>query len=92
LDEQLRAQMTEHLGELRTLLDSDSHRSPELGAALLAHVAELEALLAAEEHDAHGVQRLVESLEQKLLGWEAEHPQWVALVARVTRALESAGM
>ncbi len=92
MEEPLRTQMIEHLAELRTLLRSGTPRAPELDTALLEQIAELEALVTADQPDATGARTVAESLERKLLGWEAEHPQLVALVARVTRALESAGL
>ncbi len=92
MEEQLRTQMTEHLAELRALLGPGSSRSPELDAALIAHIEELEALVSSERPDASGAQRVAEGLQQKLLGWEAEHPQLAAVAARFARALETAGL
>ncbi len=92
MEEQLRTQMTEHLAELRALLAAGGTRSPELEASLLEHVGELEALVASDKPDTSGAQTIAAGLERKLLGWEAEHPQLVALAARVTRALENAGL
>lgn len=92
MEEQLRTQMIEHLAELRALLTAGGNRSPALDAELMAHVDELQSLVTAEEADAPGAQRVAEGLQQKLLGWEAEHPQLVAVAARVARALETAGL
>ena len=91
MEEPLRAQMIEHLTELRSLLGAGV-RSPELNAQVLAHIAELEGLIAAETPDTVGAHQVASGLQQKLLGWEAEHPQLVAIAARVVRALETAGL
>ena len=92
MDEPLRTQMIEHLSDLRTLLAATGSRSPALDATLLEHIEELEALITGEQPSASGAQKVAEVLERKLLGWEAEHPQLVALASRVARALENAGL
>ena len=92
MEEPLRKQMIEHLAELRALLASSANRSPGLEASLLEHMTELEALIAAEKPDTSSAQTIADTLEQKLLSWEAEHPQLVAAARRIARALESAGL
>jgi hypothetical protein len=55
-------------------------------------VEELRALVEARPVATRDAQASAGSLEQRLLAWEAEHPQIVALASRVARALEDAGL
>jgi hypothetical protein len=77
LDE-LRAQVAQKLA-------SDPKRSE-----VNQHVEELRALV--QKPDPKAAHKSASGLEQRLLAWEAEHPQLVALATRVVRALEDSGL
>jgi hypothetical protein len=90
MDDATRDQVKQELQELRAQVESAAP-SAQRDAALLEHVDSLHELVSAapEQPQAYKAARL---LEQRLLAWEAEHPQLVALAARVARALEDSGM
>lgn len=80
--EELRAQVATRLGE---------HHEP-----LTAHVDEVRGLVqqasAAAGEPTPPAAAAAARLEQRLLAWEAEHPQLAALASRIARALEDAGL
>lgn len=80
--EELRAQVATRLG--------DQHQP------LTTHVDEIRSLVeqdtSATGAPAQPASAAAARLEQRLLAWEAEHPQLAALAARIARALEDAGL
>jgi len=92
LKEDSRRQVIAHLDDLRALLVSRAGSNPGDDDSLLAHVDELQALVQREQAATDEVSGSASSLEKRLLAWEAEHPQLVAIAARVARTLENAGL
>lgn len=80
--EELRAQVSARLGD---------HHAP-----LAAQVDEIRNLVQQEPspdgEPAQPASAAAARLEQRLLAWEAEHPQLAALASRIARALEDAGL
>ena len=91
MDEQTRNQIVKQLDELRVEVGARLGADPQSHDPVAGHVDELRALVQ-EPVDNSGAPALASSLERRLLGWEAEHPQLIALAARVARALEDAGL
>ena len=91
MDDKTREQMIRHLEELRAQLKSSGARDSQNDVTLLEHVEDLQALVASER-DTSNASTAARVLEQRLLAWEAEHPQLAALAARVARALEDTGL
>jgi hypothetical protein len=91
LDEETRKEMLGHLDQLRAELQATGSRDAQSDVTLLEHVEHLQALMASDR-DPGGAAKAARGLEQRLLAWEAEHPQLTALAARVARALESSGL
>jgi hypothetical protein len=91
MDDATRDQVKQELQELRAQVESAVPSAAQQDSALLEHVDSLHELVSAapQQPQAYKAARL---LEQRLLAWEAEHPQLVALAARVARALEDSGM
>lgn len=100
MNEDKRKEVLAHLEELRSGIEqrSRSVASDETeekrhnerdDAPVLAHVTELRSLVERRHQDAP---ESAKGLEQRLLAWESEHPQLVALAARVARALEDVGL
>jgi hypothetical protein len=90
MDETTRKQMVEELETLRAQIKAQPLVSARDGE-LMAHVDQLEKLVSSPQGsgEAH---TLAESLSQRLLGWEAEHPKLAAFAARVAHALEDTGL
>jgi hypothetical protein len=86
LEKDTRSKVVGHLDELR---DQVAEKLGEKSGEVTAHVEELRSLVNDGGKEAHSS---ASSLERRLLAWEAEHPQLVALAARVARALEDSGL
>lgn len=103
MDDAIRTQMIAHLDELRALLkargaegasrdaNASAHEQHN-DAALLSHIADLQALVAGDASDLDKARTAAQGLEERVLAWEAEHPQLTALASRIARALEVAGL
>lgn len=89
LDEQTRNRVVKGLDELREQVSERLGNDPARHAEVAAHVEELRTLVDDGAQDAHSS---ASKLERRLLAWEAEHPQLVALASRVARALEDSGL
>jgi hypothetical protein len=83
--------MLEQLDELRAQVKSSGARDTQAEVTLLEQVEQLQVLVATEPQ-AGAASKTARALEQRLLAWEAEHPQLTALAARLARALEDSGM
>ena len=90
LDEQTRNQIVKQLDELRAQVGARLGADPQ-SHDVAGQVDQLRALVQ-KPVDSSSAHALASSLERRLLGWEAEHPQLTALAARVARALEDAGL
>jgi hypothetical protein len=91
MDDATRGKVIEELDALRAQIKSDAAHGAGEHAALSEHVDSLHALVASERKPPQAYKQ-AQQLEQRLLAWEAEHPQLVALAARVVRALENSGL
>ena len=92
MDEDRRKQVVTHLEELRTRVESRPGGDPQADQPLLADVDSVRSLVSEPAADPKQAHAAAFGLEQRLLAWEAEHPELVALATRVVRALEDAGM
>jgi hypothetical protein len=90
MDEVTRKQMAEELTKLRAQVSVGAEPSARDGE-LMKHVDQLEQLVTAQPSPAEA-HSLAQSLEQRLLAWEAEHPKLVAFAARVAHVLEDSGL
>jgi hypothetical protein len=92
LDEDRRKQVVTHLEELRTRVETLPAGDPRSDQPLLADLDTVRSLVTEPEADPKQAHAAAFGLEQRLLAWEAEHPELVALATRVVRALEDAGL
>lgn len=92
MDEQKRNQIVKQLDELRAQVAERLGADPQSHDPVAGHVEQLRALVQDQPADKSGARALASSLERRLVGWEAEHPQLTTLAARVARALEDAGL
>jgi hypothetical protein len=91
MDDTTRDQVKQELQALRAQVESAAPSATQQDAALLEHVDSLQQLVSGAPEQPHAY-KAAQLLEQRLLAWEAEHPQLVALAARVARALEDSGL
>lgn len=91
MDKATRGQVIEELEALRAEVKSSTREDSARDRELLGHVDHLHQLVNATK-DAAPEAGLAQSVSQKLLAWEAEHPRLVALAARVAHALEDTGL
>jgi Domain of unknown function (DUF4404) len=90
MDETTRKQMAKELERLRAQVEESAQ--PARDDALMAHVDELQKLVSAEQPAGADAHSLAQSLSERLLAWEAEHPKLTAFAARVAHALEDSGL
>jgi hypothetical protein len=95
LDEQTRNQVVKQLDELKTQVSERLGSDPKRHDPVAAHVEELRALVQDQPASVDNTKHARDSasgLEQRLLAWEAEHPQLTSLASRVARMFEDAGL
>ena len=91
MDDKTREQMAQEVRALQAKLKASGAVPAQTDAQLHEHLDALHALVATKPNEA-GLAARAQTLEQRLLAWEAEHPALVALAARVARALEDSGL
>lgn len=91
MDENRRKQVVDHLDELRTRVAARKGGDAEADRPVLEEVDTVRSLVS-ESADKQSAHVAASGLEKRLLAWEAEHPELVALASRVVRALEDAGL
>jgi hypothetical protein len=91
MDDKTREQMVEEVRALQAQLKSGAASPSQTDAELHEHLESLHAIVAGKAGDT-GLAERAQTLEQRLLAWEAEHPALVAFAARVARAFEDAGL
>lgn len=91
MDDNSRKQVVDHLDELRQRVETRKGGDADADRPVLDEVNAVRSLVSdsADKKSAHAA---ASGLEQRLLAWEAEHPELVALANRVVRALEDAGL
>ena len=92
MDENSRKQVVDHLDQLRTLVEARKGRDAETDRPVLDEVNSIRSLVSEQQADKKSAHAAASGLEKRLLAWEAEHPELVALASRVVRALEDAGL
>jgi hypothetical protein len=91
MDETTRKQMAAELSRLRAQVE-ESAQPAARNDELMAHVDQLQKLVSTEQPAGAEAHSLAQSLSERLLAWEAEHPKLTAFAARVAHALEDSGM
>jgi hypothetical protein len=84
--------VVEHLDELHKQVGERLAHDETNQRAVSAHVDELRTLVQSHPKRSDEARVSASTLERKLLAWEAEHPQLVALATRIARALEDSGL
>ena len=92
MDDNSRKQVVDHLDELRQRVEARKGGDKEANRPVLDEVDAVRSLVSEERADRQSAHAAASGLEQRLLAWEAEHPELVALANRVVRALEDAGL
>lgn len=92
MDDEARKQVVRELDTLRDQVSERLGTDPISHDPVQAHVEELRTLVQQPSYDATGARASAGGLEQRLLAWEAEHPQLVGLASRIARVLEDAGL
>jgi hypothetical protein len=92
LNEETKNQVVQQLDQLRSEVSQQLGQDPSSHDPVAAHVEQVRGLVQDRPADARAAQLAAGKLEQRLLAWEADHPQLVSLAARLVRALEDAGL
>ena len=92
MNEETKNQVVQQLDQLRSEVSQRLGQDPASHDPVAAHVEQVRGLVQDPPADARAAQVAAGSLEQRLLAWEADHPQLVSLASRVVRALEDAGL